>query len=151
MARLPIPEPITMTFPEPRLASRGIAARTVRKAPVRLTSMTLRQLSMSVSSIDCSASSIPALTITISTPPNVCSAIPKNPSTEAELVTSNLSPTATPPAFRIISTVSAVSRCDRAPQATHTPASARPMAIALPIPRPDPVTTATLPFSADWC
>src|SRR4029450_7282671 len=119
----------------------------VRNIPVRLTSSTWRQTPTSRRSArsSCPASRMPAFATTVSSPPNLSSALVMARSTCAASATSAASATAVPAASAIAAAVSAAAAWFTSRQPTRAPSAASLSAAARPIPLPAPVTTARLP------
>src|SRR5262249_6198035 len=134
-----------MMRPQPRATIPGRTAWLHNSAPRRLTSMPRHHLSRGVSQKGPNGSTTPALLTSTSTDPRRCAMALRALVTPRGSVTSAENATASPPATRIRCVVSSRSAAERAITATLAPEAASVCAMARPMPRPPPVTTATLP------
>src|SRR5580704_1910196 len=121
------------------------AARQQRNEPVRLTPSVSSQMSHVVSANGAVVSTAAAQTRAARPP--ACAAAANSSSTSPGLLTSVGTDMAWPPATRIPSATPARASRSRAASRTWAPAPARAAAVAAPIPRLAPVTTATRPAS----
>src|SRR3954466_9454467 len=87
----------------------------------------------------------------MSTPPNASTAVCTNRSANPSSVTLPTQATAVPPAASIAATVSLAGASSRSLTTTDAPSPASLRAISAPMPRPEPVTMATLPSSFPMC
>src|SRR5438132_12134111 len=141
----PAPEAMLTMCPRCWATITGSAARVKRKAPVRLTSMSLRQASTGISWV-APRHPTPALFTTASRrPPHSCARAIAAPAV-ASSVTSPASTVAR--SSPISSAARARSALVRATSTTRAPAAASSPATARPIPRPAPVTMTTCPRSS---
>jgi len=132
---LPADEPSAITRPQPSSRIPGSARRAQRNAPVRFTSIVFCHEASDVASSS-STMKMPAFRTSTSTGPSSLSTCEKPRSTAASSETSIA--TAVPPSKGTAS---------RSAAATRAPCAASVSAIARPIPRPAPVTSATRPSS----
>src|SRR2546430_1618330 len=135
-------EEIAIRLPPRRPIMAGMNARNVRKTPSRSVATVSRQSSSVISCSGCVGPATPALATTARTGPSA-SAPAAIAATDASSRTSQASGSAVPPAFPAASTVSARLAGSLALAATVNPPAASATAIARPMPRLAPVTTAT--------
>src|SRR6266508_3831198 len=138
-------EPILMILPPARAIMTGATARARRNMEVRFVAST-RSHSSSVTSTVFFSSVMPALLTRMSTGPSVVPTSRTAASISAARVTSSRKPPARLPGRRISSAVFSAWSIERAQQATSAPAAPSASAMARPIPRLAPVTSATRPF-----
>ena len=139
---------MTLTIRPQRCAIIGLSARrTQRNGPVRFVASTSSQAS-SESIIKCASRAIAALLTSTSTPPRSFSS-PKSATTACASRTSDRRTTCSPPTCASAAAADSAS-LSRAAHVTVTaaPARANASAIARPIPRVPPVTSARRPASA---
>ena len=116
-----------------------------RKIDFRLTAMMRSNVASSTSANGSRSSSI-AAPFTAQCKPPYASTVPRTrPSTDPASATSVAKKRASPPAPRMISTVSLPPSAAMSDTATQAPSAANAMAIARPMPPAPPVTAATLP------
>ena len=123
----------------------GKTARVQYSGPRRLTSRVCHQLSGSVAASGPTGPNRPTLLTSRSTGPIASSAAATMLSTCWRSVTSHRMASACPPRPSISPATPVTSSSERAQTATAAPASPRARAMARPIPRPAPVTSATCP------
>src|ERR1043165_6426492 len=85
----------------------------------------------------------------MSRPPKVSMAAPTKPSDKPDSETVPLIAMASPPAARISAATASPGAASRSLTTTLAPSLASFSAMARPMPRPEPVTSATFPFSLD--
>ena len=139
----PVAAPEEMTTSRPRRRSRipASAGCSVRNAPVRLTSSSCRQAAGATFSARAMWSTIAALATTAPIGPSSPAARPWAAAEAAASVTSHVSASARPPTCSIARAVASTSR-SRSQAATAHPSLASRSAMARPIPRAAPVTSA---------
>ena len=123
----------------------GTNSFTARKVEVRLSSITVRNSSSSISHTGVKWEKPPANAISTSTGPSSASVRSRITPRPAHVAQSALIPIASPPASRTAATLASIASCPRATTATRAPFSPSILAVAAPIPFDPPVTTATLP------
>jgi hypothetical protein len=133
--------------PLPCWRMRAAASCAQWKQPVRFV-LSVRCQSWSPHSAAARTISTAALLTRTSMPPNVATVRSMSSAQLRRSVTSTATPSARPPAPEILAATSSASSRLRAQVTTAAPAAASPSAIARPSPRPEPVTTATLPERA---
>src|SRR5256714_9144633 len=121
------------------------AARQHRNEPVRLTASVLCQISVVVSAKGAEVSDPAAQTSAAGGP--AAEAAAKRRSTSSALLTSVVAALASPPASRMRRATTSRACASRAAKTTWAPAAAIASAVAAPIPRLAPVTTASRPAS----
>src|SRR5262249_9823139 len=141
----PYIEPMLMILPPWRAIIPGATARANRNMDVRFVASTASH-SSSVTSTVFFSRMMPALLTRTSTAPSAASTSRTARPRSDALVTSSLTPVARPPRSRICSAVRSICSCERAQHATSAPAAPSASAIACPMPRLAPVTSATRPF-----
>src|SRR5213592_3631184 len=139
-----------MTRPPPfcRIMS-FVAARVMRNAPRRLTSMTWSQSSSFMRTRRPSRMT-PALLTRMSTRPNRCLAASTRRSASSRLAASAATPRTAPPCASSSFAERWSRSASRPETTTAAPSSASNAAIARPMPRPPPVTIATRPSRAPF-
>src|SRR5580698_2331195 len=142
LAMATVAEAMLMTRPQPRPRMSGRNALHMSIGPFRLTAMMRCQTAKSRSS-QVADSKIAALLTRMSTRPNSPAIWSRTPSTTAWSLMSSDAATAGSPTSAISALVSA--RSPTSPTTTVAPCRARPTAIACPMPRAAPVTTAIRP------
>ena len=91
---------------------------------------------------------MPALLTSTDNPPNASAAASTTRATSVSSAASPGSATASPPAWRMLSTVSAAPDPSRSTTATRAPCSASTRAVARPMPLPPPLTSAARPSTS---
>src|SRR3984893_2780512 len=134
-------------LPPPRSRMAGAAVLVRMKAPTRLMRSTSAKSAALISRRAERRRTAAQLTRQ-STPPYCARAVPTNRATSASLPTSPLTAAATPPAFTMASTVSAIASGRRPKTTTRAPSRPKSSAVARPMPVPPPAMSATLPSSA---
>src|SRR5437870_2369778 len=141
--------PMLMILPLRRAIIPGKTAREQSITPRRLMSKVRHHCSTSVSQNGPMGPGIAALLISKLTQPKVRSISVIALRTAAASVTSVINGRARPPDCSIVRAVSSISEAERARIAVVIPAALSVAAMARPMPRPPPVTTATCPASSE--